>query len=434
MFRRQFVGGVGAVLGSSLIARKSLAGQPATSNPNIKAGDWKAFRDLFPLNNDKIQLATFLLASHPKPVSDEIEKHRRNLDHDIVGYLHAQYGVEEKIAAAAAQYMGGRGDQIALTDSTTMGLAMVYSGLILAPGDEVLHTTHDHYSTFMSLQHRAERTGAIIKQVALYDNPAETSVDEVLARLESAIRPATKVVAVTWVHSSTGVKLPIRAMADRIEKINRARAADRQIIFCVDGVHGFGIEDQDISELGCDFFIAGTHKWLFGPRGTGVIWGSDKGWEQCRPVIPSFGGSTQVWLGQKTLDEVPIGQQMTPGGFHAFEHRWALPAAFELHRKLGKDNVQARIHELNTQAKQGLLAIPNVTVHTPVSPDLSSGLVCFDIQGMDPRMVAMQMYQKGVVMTNTPYHKSHARLAPSLLNSESEIERAIEGIRGLAGV
>ena len=121
------------------------------------------------------------------------------LDYDpVLTLVNHSDKIDAEARAAAAAYMGGNAEQIALTDSTTMGLAMVYSGLQLQAGDEILHTTHDHYSTNMSLSHRAERTGAKVRQVALYDNPAATTVDDCLARLEAAINPATRVVAVTW--------------------------------------------------------------------------------------------------------------------------------------------------------------------------------------------------------------------------------------------
>jgi selenocysteine lyase/cysteine desulfurase len=378
-------------------------------------------------------LASFLIASHPKPVNDAIEQYRTAMDYDpVMALVSAGDKMTDDICAAAARYMGGKGEQIALTDSTTMGLAMVYSGLKLNPGDEILHTTHDHYATEMSIALRAERTGAKVNKVALYDSAASTSVKDCVARLEAAITPATKVIAVTWVHSSTGVKLPIRALADVVEAANSKRTADRQIIFCVDGVHGFGVEDQDVSELGCDFFIAGTHKWIFGPRGTGVIWGTDKGWDQCDAVIPSFGRSFDVWLDKMTADEVPNGDHMSPGGFHSFEHRWALPAAFELHQKLGKDKVQQRIHQLNTQAKQALASMRNVTLHTPVDSALSSGLVAYEINGMKPLDITMALYAQGVVSAPSPYHESYARVSPSLLNSEQEIETALAKIAELA--
>ena len=61
-----------------------------------------------------------------------------------------------------------------------------------------------------------------------------------------------------------------------------------QYLLCVDGVHGFAAVDVDLPDLGCDFLAAGTHKWLFGPRGTGILWGRDFG--PLTEVIPTFSG------------------------------------------------------------------------------------------------------------------------------------------------
>jgi selenocysteine lyase/cysteine desulfurase len=436
MLRRDFLNRLGLGVGAGLLVPSTVIGASSSgkvSNTSIQAGDWIALRNMFPLTRKYIQLSTFLLASHPKPVSDAIEKHRQAFDENPSDYWHQHFQtIDTEISSAAAQYMGGKAENIALTDSTTMGLGIVYSGLKLQPGDEVIQTVHDHYSTDMSLAHRANRTGAKVKRIALYDNPEQVSVDDVLKRMKAALTSHTRVFVSTWVHSSTGVKLPIRAMADTLNKINQQRKADQQILFCVDGVHGFGIEDQDISELGCDFFIAGTHKWIFGPRGTGVIWGNEKAWEQSEPVIPSFSASYNVWLGGMSQDQVPIGEHMSPGGFHSFEHRWALPEAFKLHLQLGKANVQKRIHQLNQQTKQGLAKMSHVKLYTPDSSELSSGLVCFDVEGMRPDDVVKRMHDKGIIMSSTPYRKSYARFAPSLLNNEQEIELALAQIRAFA--
>ena len=430
MRRRDFLGAAGLALGATAYSSGSSIAAAATPVSNVvEAGDWVALRNLFPLTRDYIQLSTFLLASHPKPVSDEIERHRRGLDENPSDYWHEHFEtIDGEVAAAAARYMGGQGSQIALTDSTTMGLAMVYSGLKLRSGDEILQTTHDHYSTDLSLAHRAERTGAKIRRISLYDNPATVSEDLIVSNLRKGISASTRVVAVTWVHSSTGVKLPVRAMANAIDEINRKRDEENQILFCVDGVHGFGVEDQDVSKMGCDFFIAGTHKWIFGPRGTGVIWGNDRAWQQSVAVIPSFSASYGVWLGFGTQDQVPVGEHMSPGGFHSFEHRWALPAAFELHLQLGKARVQERIHQLNTQTKEGLAKMAHVKLYTPMSSELSSGLVCFDVDGVSPDDVVRRMHDKGIIMSSTPYRESYARFAPSLINNENEIDSALAAI------
>ncbi|MAT92966.1 MAG: aminotransferase [Halioglobus sp.] len=433
MRRREFLENASLALGATALAAQAQATEPAAAAAPVAAADWRGLRAQFSLTPDYVHLATFLLASHPAPVARAIETHRRALDANPADYYHSHgIAMEGDCARAAADYMGGRWQQVALTDSTTMGLAMVYSGLRVQAGDELLQTVHDHYSTDMSLQHKAARSGATVRRVALYDEPATVSVEQCQARLKSAITARTRVVAVTWVHSSTGVKLPVQALAQVVEEANRDRDESARILFCVDGVHGFGIEDQDVTQLGCDFFIAGTHKWIFGPRGTGMIWGSDAGWARCEPVIPAFGAAYGPWLGLLKPEHVPRGMYFTPGGFHSFEHRWALPEAFRLHLQLGKANVQARIHALNTQTKEGLAAMPHVTLHTPADSALSSGLVCFDVAGMKPQQVVERLHAKGIIMSATPYRQSHARFAPSLLNDEAEIDRALAQIRALA--
>ena len=402
-----------------------------TKNENgaLSSGDWVGLRKLFKLRPDFIHLATFLLSSHPKPVADAIERHREAFDLDPVDYYYVNSRrMEDEIVKTASEYMRVKTTQIAMTDSTTMGLAMVANGLILHPKDEILHSEHDHYAMEMSIHYSAERSGAKLRKVALYDKPADASVDEILSRLKAAISPSTRVVAMTWVHSKNGVKLPIRAIGEMLADLNGSRSDADQILFLVDGVHGFGIEDIDISSLGCDFFIAGTHKWIFGPRGTGLIWGSDRGWARCNPVVPSFGQSYGVWLGYMAQERVPMGDHMTPGGFHAFDHRWALPEAFKLHLQLGKSNVQKRIHELNTLTKEGLKDIDGVILHTPLSPELSSGMVCFDYKDKKPYEVENALYKQGISASTTPYRPSYARLAPSLINNEEEIFRTLEAI------
>lgn len=186
-----------------------------------------------------------------------------------------------------------------------------------------------------------------------------------------------------------------------------------------------------MADLGCDFFIAGTHKWMFGPRGTGIVWGKAELWPLLRPTIPHFGAAAfDAWL----RGEAPpptTADMMTPGGFHTFEHRWALGEAFELHLSLGKRKVAERIHELNRQCKEGLAKMPHVTLHTPLADDVSAGIVTFDVAGLSPAEVVRRLHAERIVASTTPYARSHARLAPSLLNSPAEIDRALAAVAAL---
>ena len=177
----------------------------------------------------------------------------------------------------------------------------------------------------------------------------------------------------TWVHSSTGLKLPLRRIADVVANVNQQREPSERVLLCVDGVHGFGVEDTRVADLGCDFFVAGCHKWLLGPRGTGLVWGrGNAAWSATRPTIPTFG------------DGLSSGSLNTPGGFHSFEHRWALSEAFNLHQQIGRARIAARVHDLNGLLKAGLAGIGNVAVVTPMADALSAGWCAFRSAGSRP--------------------------------------------------
>jgi selenocysteine lyase/cysteine desulfurase len=429
--RRQFLTGLAATPVAIAGCGHAQKGSPPATAAAAPADPWQRVREEFVLSKDWLHFAGFLLASHPRPVRDAIERHRRALDDNPALYAEPRIADFAPVLKPAAAYMGVAPEQIALTDSTTMGLATIYHGLPLRQGDEVLTTLHDHYSTHESLRLATERSGARLRKVALYDHPARATVSGMASAIERALAPATRCVAITYVHSGTGVKTPVRAIADVIARANAARTAETRILLCVDGVHGFGVENVTMSELGCDFFVAGAHKWLFGPRGTGVIWGRPELWPMLRPTIPAFATSTfGAWI-EGGPRPATSAEAMSPGGFHSFEHRWALGEAFEFHRELGKDEVAARIHELNRQCKQGLAAMKHVSLHTPMAEELSSGIITFDVAGLKPEEVVKRLHAKRIVASTTPYAQSYARLAPGLLNSPQEVEQVLGEIRAL---
>jgi selenocysteine lyase/cysteine desulfurase len=368
--------------------------------------------------------------SRPIQLRAAIERHRRGLDADPIGYwLEQEEKQEGAVLKAAAEYLAVDPTEIALTDSTTMGLGLLYGGLTLREGQEILTTLHDHYATETSLRLRAEHTGARVRQIPLYQSLKNVSRNELLNNLIKNIRPNTRIVAVTWVHSSTGLKLPIHEMAQEIYYLNESRLEQDRVIFCVDGVHALGVEDFRLHDVGCDFLVAGTHKWMCGPRGTGLVWGHQRAWPVANAIIPTFNTQAyDIWMKLSPPRDLPKSMYMTPGGFHSFEHRWALDEAFKFHQAIGKARVTHRIYELNQQLKQGVAKMPHVSLHTPMSQDLSAGIVCFEVAGMQPHQVVERLRQKKIIGSVTPYITQYARLAPSLLTSSDDIEQTLREI------
>jgi len=420
-----------------LAATGALAPRAAGAAPELDPRSWASVRAQFALAEHEANFATFLLAPHPRPVAEAIERHRRGLDRNAKLYLDELEGVaEQRVREAAAAYLDASPAEFALTGNTTTGLALLYGGLRLHAGQEIVTTTHDFYSTHEALRLRALRTGAHVRRVTLYRNARTASVDEILRAVRRAIRPATRVLAVTWVHSGTGVKLPIGEIAEVLRRVNANRERPRRVLLCVDGVHGFGIEATTPSQLGCDFLVSGCHKWLFGPRGTGLIWGRRESWDAVTPIVPTFDSRAfGPWVRgdpSATNAGLPRSAAMSPGGFHAFEHRWALSEAFDFRRQIGRQRAAARTHELANRLKNGLATIRGVRLVTPTATRLSAGLVCFQVAGTDPTQVVDRLYRSArVVASVTPYARRYVRLGPSILNSPDEVDRALRAIRAL---
>jgi selenocysteine lyase/cysteine desulfurase len=427
MRRRSLLGAAAAagLVGAAAGCDEEQAAAPAqTSAPPLIPTDWASVRAQFTLSRDLAHLSTFVFATHPAPVRAAIERHRAGLDADPIGYLHQHEAtLDGQVASAAATHLGTAADRIAFTDSTTMGLGLLYSGLRLARGDEVLTTEHDFYATHESLRLRTERDGVAVRRVRLYADPATAGADEMVGNLTRAVTARTRVVAVTWVHSSTGVKLPIRAMADALR--------GRDVLLCVDGVHGFGAEDAGLPDLGCDFLVSGCHKWLLGPRGTGLVAGTAEGWARFTPIVPPFDGrSIGAWLGFDG-GSAPPGPAATPGGYHSFEHRWALAEAFAFHRAIGRERVAARTRELATALKDGLAGIPGLRLVTPKSADLSAGVVCCQVPDIPVQEAVDRLRGLKVIASSTPYRPSHLRFGATIANSEADVESALKATRTL---
>jgi len=438
--RREFIATAAAATAAVLTPGRLLAALEKQTAPLPDLSQWSTVRAQFALAKDHLHFASFYIVSHPKPVRDAIDDFRRVLDaNPFLTVEHRMFeeadNIQYKIRDDLSGYLGAKREEIAITGNTTTGLALVYNGLLLSAGDEILTTTHDHYSHHESIRFAAARTGATVRKVPLFEKSATATTAEMTEKLRAAIKPNTRVVGLTWVHSSTGMRLPIPALAAVVTEANRGRAEKDQMLLVVDGVHGLGCTDETVANLGADFFCAGTHKWMFAPRGTGIVWARADRWAKLRPTIPSF-SDMDVFVGWMKGDTTPrptTAYIMTPGGFHAYEHQWAMSAAFKFHEKMGRARVAKRIRELNDQCKAGLAAMKNITLHTPKDPALSAGISCFEISGVSPEETVKRLLEKKIVASTSPYIPTYARLAPSLMNTPEEVDTALRAVREIAG-
>ncbi|MBY8957180.1 aminotransferase class V-fold PLP-dependent enzyme [Pseudomonas sp. MIS38] len=416
--RREFLKQAG-ILAAALPLGASLPNVAGAANAAPATGNkWARLQQLFDQDPAYLHFSNFLITSHPKPVREAIERHRAALDNNPGLAMDWDLGVieqrEENVRVWAGRYLQADAKQIALTGSTTEGLATIYGGVHVRPDQEILTTEHEHYATHTILALRSERDGTRVRKIRLFKDSYSASKAEILAAIDGAICPETRVLGMCWVHSGSGMKLPIGEIGAIVDRHNRGRSDADRIVYVVDGVHGFGVDNLNFAQMNCDFFIAGTHKWMFGPRGTGIVCSRFAEVRYVTPIIPTFS------------EAMAFSTTMTPGGYHSFEHRWALDEAFKLHLELGKAEVEARIHALNSYLKQRLQQRPQIELVTPLSPELSAGFTFFRVKGKDSDKIAAHLMANRVVADAV--HRDVGpviRTAPGLLNDEEQIDRLL---------
>jgi len=435
--RRAFLAAQCAAAGAVLLPGRLLAALEAATPPTPKLDDWNQVRSQFRLSPEYLHFAGFFIASHPTPVRDAIDAWRKAIDENpfmvVDGGLFEDdaKNVQSRVREAAAAYLGGKPEEVCLTQNTTTSLALVYHGLPLKPGQEILTTHHDHTSHHLSIEYAAQRTGATFRKIPLFADPAKATVDEIVGRVRAGVKPATRVVGITWVHSQSGIRLPIRAISSALAELNGKRDAQDRILLVVDGVHGLGCVDETVAEMGADFFCAGTHKWIFAPRGTGLLWAHPDAWARLRPLIPTFSEEEpyNAWIQSRPVKGPTNARRMTPGGFQAYEHQWASVAAFKMHHSMGRARVATRVAELNGRIKDGLAGMRGVRLHTPRAPALSAGICCFEVDGKKPEEVVKALLAKKVIASTSPYANTYARLSAGIFNTEAEIDQALGALR-----
>ena len=127
-------------------------------------------RKQFVLSSDEVNFAGMSLSSHPKPVSRAIKRIRDGLDRQPYAYLKAHlHAAEDAVAAKAADYFGASSANIALTDGTTSGLTLLYSGLPFKPGQEILTTLHEFSGVHAIFDYLKTRQGTPSRRIRLFD-------------------------------------------------------------------------------------------------------------------------------------------------------------------------------------------------------------------------------------------------------------------------
>ena len=299
-------------------------------------------------------------------------------------------------------------EAIALTGHTTEGMNIATFGFNWQPGDEVVTTTLEHEAGLYPLYFIASRYGVKI-------NFASLALDEdPLPAIEAAITPRTRLVSISHVSYSSGVRLPLAEIV--------AAAHARGVPVLVDGAQAAGVFDLDLTAIGVDFYALPGQKWLCGPEGTGALYVSPAQWDNLQPTYAGFTSiERQDWQGGYTLAPAALRYELgtkyppTIAGLRA-SLDWFL-------HDVGPDWAYDRIAGLTAYTRQMIEGLDGVRVLTPANR--MGSLVNFLPVGWSPLRMAgavEALTQRGIVIRNIPHQPYCLRVACGFYNTEAEID------------
>ncbi len=354
-------------------------------------------------------LNTAALGPTPRTVLDKVLKAWYELELDPVMMAYGMGAVHVETDHAREQVatlIGCTADELLISRSATDAMNCVALGLNLNPGDRVLTTDVEHEGGSICWSYLKRRRGIDIDLVTIA--PGDFDIKAIISRFEKAITDRTKVISVSHVITSTGLRMPIAEIA--------ALAKNRGILCVVDGAQAVGGIDVDVRKLGCSAYVATGHKWLMGPKGTGFLYISKDATSLIQPVQREDG--LRFVASSTGVGNLPLVV--------------GLGAAIEAMQKRGMATVEKRIIELRDRAYMKLSKISKIQVVSPPPGPLATPLVSFklpdSIDGRAFRDLLLKKYGIVIKVGEKRWFNGN-RISPHIFNTEADIDAAIKAIR-----
>ena len=328
------------------------------------------------------------------------------------------YARVEAARRRIAAFTGADPDEVAFTRNTTEAMNIVAAGIRMREGDEVLTTDHEHGGGLGCWEKKALREGIVLKKVKLPVPPE--SREQILERFEAALTPRTRLISVSHVTCTTGLRLPVKEIC--------RMAHARGILVCVDGAQTVGWLPLDLHDLDCDFYANSPHKWLLCPMGTGFLYVKKRHIPEVEALIVNSGFEGR----RDTIKKFEsVGTRNLP-------ETAAVGDAVDFLEAIGIHAVARRDYYLAARLKEGLRGMKGVESLSAMADGLSSPLTSIRLYGPDGKRLPVEAVHRAFserhrirVRRVGEYHLDAIRVSTHLYNSPACVDRFLEAVEDL---
>jgi selenocysteine lyase/cysteine desulfurase len=352
-------------------------------------------------------LNTGALGPTPRPVLDRVLSASQVLESNPSDQGYGPLAQQmDAVRSSAASFFHCQPDEIVLTDSTTNGMNAVALGVDLNAGDRVLTSNQEHMGGRMCWNHLARKHGVVIDEVAL--PPLLFDAEQIVTRFMAKLTPRTRVLSVSHVTSSTGHVLPIARLAAALHGMN--------CLLVVDGAQSAGAIPVDLGALGCHAYAMSGHKWLMGPKGTGLLFISRSAASRIEPAFLENGRS--AYTDATGVRDIPA--------------ILGLGAALQYFMSWDKSTVERRVITLRNLVYERLKTLTMLKVVSPPPGEAAAPMVTFllpDRVANEALQTKLRVKHRIAVKTFPRKQLNGLRISTHVFNTEDEVARLIAALR-----
>ena len=374
---------------------------------------WAAIQQSFSVTRGIVNLNNGGVSPSPRMVTEAFVRYTWQQE-DATAYTMWQIlePQSETIRTGLAEIFGCDAEEIAITRNASESLEILLMGLDLKAGDEILTTTQDYGRMLTTLRQRELREGLKLNLIKVPVAPKDKH--DLAIPFEKAITPKTKLILISHQINLTGQIMPVRKVCEM------ARA--RGIETIVDGAHSFAQFDFKRDDLQCDYFGTSLHKWLYAPKGTGMLYVR-------KEKIP------KVWALMASEDKQKSDiRKFEEIGTHSAAMRLAIGEAILFHNAVGAKRKEARLRYLSRYWMNKLKSVPKIGFNTSFDDAQSCAIANFKIEGIDPIQIGDYLMAKHKIFTTPIVHQEFTgiRITPNVYTTLWELDRFCEIVEKIA--
>ncbi len=373
----------------------------------------KHLRDLFLLRPGITYLNHGSFGACPKPVFETYQNWQLELEREPVEFLGRRFPeLMYEARRALAKFLHTGVDDLLFVTNASTGLNYVAHSLPLESGDEVLATDQEYGAMDRMWEMICHRSGARYIRQPL-PLPLAGSPEEIAETIWSGVSERTKILFISHITSATALTLPVFLLSQR------ARQAGIWLV--VDGAHGPGQIDLELTASGVDFYAGNCHKWMMAPKGAAFLYVRPELQHLIRPLIISWADFSRA--------QSRFVQENEFQGTRDIAAYLSVPAAISFMKDHHWAEVRRQCHQLVLHARERMSQICGLAPLTPGSRNWIQQMVAQQLpEGIDGEKLRERLFKKYAIEipVNEINGKEYIRISVQGYNTDSDVENFLQ--------